>query len=129
MTDTTLIFANYITVPFTPKDVRCYAMSSTEIEVSWQKGEYKTGPTNYSVSAIDDKKKATKFSCSTKGMPVYPRFLVGFVLFNLQFSVKCFIDYCLSFCPLFWALYCLSFFELWRLISLLAYLSFFLNKE
>jgi hypothetical protein len=46
-------------------------MSSTEIEVSWQKGEYKTGPTNYSISAIDDKNNATKFSCSTKGKPVY----------------------------------------------------------
>jgi hypothetical protein len=48
-----------------PKDVRCFVMSSTEIKVSWQKGEYKTGPTNYSVSAIDDKNNATKFSCST----------------------------------------------------------------
>jgi hypothetical protein len=34
-------------------------MSSTEIEVSWQKGEYKTRSTNYSVSAIDDKNNAT----------------------------------------------------------------------
>jgi hypothetical protein len=69
-----------------PTDVHCFVMSSTEIKVSWQKGEYKTGPTNYSVSAIDDKNNATKFSCSTEGKPVYCRFLVGFVLFNLQFS-------------------------------------------
>jgi hypothetical protein len=44
-------------------------MNSTAIEVSWQKGEYKTGPTNYSVSAIDDKNNASKYSCSTEGKP------------------------------------------------------------
>ena len=44
-------------------------MNSTAIEVSWQKGEYKTGPTNYSVSAIDDKNNANKYSCSTEGKP------------------------------------------------------------
>jgi len=42
-------------------------MSSTAIGVSWQEGEYKTGPTNYSVSAIDDKNNANKYSCSTEG--------------------------------------------------------------
>jgi hypothetical protein len=40
---------------------------------------------------------------------------VGFVLFNLQFSMRCFIDHCLSFLPFtFWLLHCLSFFN-WRL--------------
>jgi hypothetical protein len=37
---------------------------------------------------------------------VYLRFLVGFLLFNLSFSVECFVNKCLS--CLFWLLYCLS---------------------
>ena len=39
--------------------------------------------------------------------------LVGFVLLDLQFSVQCFVDHCLSCCPFFWPLYCRSFFNLW----------------
>ena len=40
--------------------------------------------------------------------------LVGFVLLDLQFSVQCFVDHCLSCCPpFFWPLYCRSFFHLW----------------
>ena len=34
-----------------------------------------------------------------------PQFVVWFVLLNLEFSVYCFVDHCLS----FWSLYCLSF--------------------
>ena len=30
---------------------------------------------------------------------VHPRFLVEFVLFNLQFSMQHFVNHCLSFCP------------------------------
>ena len=74
--DTTLIFANYISVPLKPKDVRCFVMNSTAIEVSWQKGEYKTGPTSYSVSAIDDENNASKYNCSTNGKPT--EFTSGF---------------------------------------------------
>ena len=64
-------------------------MNSTVIEVSWQKGEYKTGPTNYSVSAIDAKNNASKYSCSTEGKPNEPTpVLVGFLFLNFQFSVN-----------------------------------------
>ena len=49
---------------------------------------------------------------------IYPRFLMGFVLLDLWFSVWCFVYLCLSFCPflvivlsvLFWSLCSLSFF-------------------
>jgi hypothetical protein len=63
-------------------------MNSTVIEVSWQKGEYKTGPTNYSVSAIDAKNNASKYSCSTEGKPNEPT--PGFSGVPVsQFSVFC----------------------------------------
>ena len=39
--------------------------------------------------------------------------LVRFVLLDLQFSVQCFVDHCLSYCPFPLPLYCRSFFNLW----------------
>ena len=33
------------------------------------------------------------------GAPDFTPVLVGFTLFNILFSVKCFVDHCLSFCP------------------------------
>ena len=42
--------------------------------------------------------------------PRVTRFLVGFVLLDLSFSVWCFLDRCLFFCPFcLWPLWCLSF--------------------
>ena len=48
----------------------------------------------------------------------------GLRLLDHQFSVYCFVDYCLSF--FFWSLYCLSFFDLWPLITPFAIFEFFL---
>ena len=43
-----------------------------------------------------------------------PSVLVGFVLLELHFYVKCFVDLCWPF--FFWPLCCLSFIDLWILI-------------
>ena len=51
-----------------------------------------------------------------------PLSLVGFVLFNLLFSVWCFVNHCLSFFYL--SLRCLSFFDLHFLIAPLASATF-----
>ena len=50
---------------------------------------------------------------------VHPQLSMGL---GLQFSVQCFVDYCLSFC--LWSLYCLSFFDIRRLITHLVYSNF-----
>ena len=51
----------------------------------------------------------------TYGVPeLSPGSLIGFVLLDLEFSVFCFVDHCLSFW--FWPLCCLSFY-LWILIT------------
>ena len=47
--------------------------------------------------------------------PKLPHLLVGFVLLDLQFSVWCFVDRCLTFFS--WPLYCLFFFDLRILIA------------
>jgi hypothetical protein len=38
---------------------------------------------------------------------VHPRLLVGLLLLNLLFSVSCFVDHCLSFCPFFFFGHCI----------------------
>ena len=46
------------------------------------------------------------------------RFLMGFVLLNLQFPVQCFVDHSLPFFFFFfWSLYCVPFFDLRLLIA------------
>ena len=54
----------------------------------------------------------------SKCYEIHPRFLVGFVLLDLQFLCVCFVDRCLSFSSLFfWSLCCLFFFDIRILIT------------
>ena len=64
---------------------------------------------------------------------VHPRFLVGFMLLNLQFSVQCVVDHCLSRCHVFFCpFYCLSFdlrFLITPLVYILSYSYFFVEID
>ena len=64
-----------------------------------------------------NKSNTTGATCGA-GAPEFTPVLVVYVLFNLQFSVQCFVDHCLSFCPFsVWPIYCLSFFDIKLLVT------------